>query len=87
MFSPIFLAGVHTAVHASLSTGDCYKFHGGIHTLDGYTFFQLQHVHGEVTFDHKTELLVIFLFVNGFQNNVAIPRKLFVSYLENQYFC
>ena len=40
-------AGVHTAVHASLNTGDCYKFHGGIHTVDGYTFYQLRHVNGE----------------------------------------
>ncbi|XP_063417067.1 uncharacterized protein LOC134699395 [Mytilus trossulus] len=40
-------AGTHTAVHASLNTGDCYKFHGGIHTTSGYTFYQLQNVHGE----------------------------------------
>ncbi|KAJ8301494.1 hypothetical protein KUTeg_020481 [Tegillarca granosa] len=43
----ILSAGLHTSVHATLNSGECYKFHGGILTKDGYTWYQLQHVHGE----------------------------------------
>ncbi|XP_060084568.1 uncharacterized protein LOC132563834 [Ylistrum balloti] len=39
--------GLHEPVHASLSVNQCYKFHGGILTKDGYTWYQLQNVHGE----------------------------------------
>ena len=44
----LLIAGATTPVHASLNTGDCFKFHGGIHTVGAYQFFQLQNVHGEV---------------------------------------
>lgn len=38
------LLGTH--VIATVNTGECYKFHGGILTKDGYTWYQLQHVNG-----------------------------------------
>ncbi|KAL3885718.1 hypothetical protein ACJMK2_025763 [Sinanodonta woodiana] len=41
--------GIHATVVATLNNGDCFKFHGGILTADGYTWFQLQNVHGHVT--------------------------------------
>ena len=34
----------------------------------------------------KTELLVFFVIMKGFQNNFTISSKWFVLYLENQYF-
>ena len=34
---------------ASVNTGECYKFHGGILTKNGYTWYQLQSVGGHVS--------------------------------------
>jgi len=38
--------GLSSSVVASVSTPHCYKFHGGILTKDGYTWYQLDHVNG-----------------------------------------
>ncbi|KAL4216412.1 hypothetical protein ACF0H5_024138 [Mactra antiquata] len=37
---------LQASVIASVSKPSCYKFHGGIHTADGYTWYQLQNVNG-----------------------------------------
>ncbi|KAK3102387.1 hypothetical protein FSP39_011009 [Pinctada imbricata] len=39
-------AGLSGSIHATVNSGDCFKFHGGILTTDGYTWYQLQHVSG-----------------------------------------
>lgn len=37
---------IHGSVVGSVSKPECYTFHGGILTADGYTWYQLQNVHG-----------------------------------------
>ncbi|XP_060561248.1 uncharacterized protein LOC132721017 [Ruditapes philippinarum] len=39
-------AGLSGSIVATVSKPECYKFHGGILTKDGYTWYQLQHVNG-----------------------------------------
>ncbi|KAK3105236.1 hypothetical protein FSP39_020417 [Pinctada imbricata] len=39
-------AGTHSHVYGSLNSGECYKFNGGVLTKDGYTWYELQDVHG-----------------------------------------
>ncbi|KAK3103377.1 hypothetical protein FSP39_018826 [Pinctada imbricata] len=39
-------AGLSGSIYAIVNSGDCFKFHGGILTTDGYTWYQLQHASG-----------------------------------------
>ncbi|WAR03343.1 LYS-like protein [Mya arenaria] len=39
-------AGLSSNVVATASSGECYKFNGGVITKDGYTWYELQNVHG-----------------------------------------
>ncbi|XP_060561249.1 uncharacterized protein LOC132721018 [Ruditapes philippinarum] len=39
-------AGLSGSIVATVSKPECFKFHGGILTKDGYTWYQLQHVNG-----------------------------------------
>ncbi|XP_033751761.1 lysozyme-like [Pecten maximus] len=39
-------AGLSNSILATLNSGECYKFNGGIRTHDGYHWYELQDVHG-----------------------------------------
>ncbi|XP_033751759.1 lysozyme-like isoform X1 [Pecten maximus] len=39
-------AGLSHSILATLNSGECYKFNGGILTHDGYHWYELQDVHG-----------------------------------------
>ncbi|CAC5390236.1 Lysozyme 3,Lysozyme 2,Lysozyme 1,Invertebrate-type lysozyme,Lysozyme [Mytilus coruscus] len=41
-------ASIHGHIIGQVHSGECFKFNGGIHTADGYTWYQLQHVHGQL---------------------------------------
>ena len=41
-----FSAGTSHSVIGHVNRGECFIFHGGILTRDGYTWYELQNVHG-----------------------------------------
>lgn len=51
LYSVLAPAGhISASVVATVSRPECYKFHGGILTADGYTWYQLQNVQGHVRY-------------------------------------
>merc|ERR1712179_233194 len=42
-------SSLHSSVYGSVSQGECYLSGGHSHTADGYTWYDLRHVHGHST--------------------------------------
>ncbi|VDH90465.1 Hypothetical predicted protein [Mytilus galloprovincialis] len=43
-------ASIHGHIVGTVHSGECYKYNGHMHTADGYTWYQLQHVHGQLAY-------------------------------------
>ena len=51
LLSFMYVTGhISASAVGTVSRPECYKFHGGILTADGYTWYQLQSVHGHVRY-------------------------------------